>query len=176
MQVKAIKELYSARDIAEQVTALAEKLNADYAGQDVLMLCVLKGAFMFFSDLLKHIEFSPQIDFIRLSSYGERDVSSGQVSIRAEGDCKLDGRNAIVVEDIVDSGRTLDFLQKRLLAQGVKTLRIAALIDKRERREVDVAVDYACFTMSSGFVVGYGLDYAEHFRELPALYTAELEA
>lgn len=175
MRIKALKELYSEREIDATVRRLAAMINADYAGREVLILCVLKGAFMFFSDLLKHLDFGPKIDFLRVSSYGDGQSSSGEVKLELGQEHCLKGRDILVVEDIVDSGRSMDVLKKRLLALDVKTLRIAALVDKLERREVDVTVDYAGFSVPSGFIVGYGLDYAERFRELPALYTVEFE-
>lgn len=176
MRVKALKEVYGTREIDARIRALAAEINADYTGNDaVVLLCVLKGAFMFFSDLIKHLDFSPQIDFIQLSSYGDGDASSGVVRGGLSTGLSLSGKDVLVVEDIVDSGRSMHFLQGLLLEQGVNTLRIAALVDKLERREVDVAVNYAGFSVPSGFLVGYGLDYAERFRELPALYVVELD-
>lgn len=175
MRIKSLKELYNSRNIEDRVSALAARINADYVGQDVVAICILKGAFMFFSDLMKHLDFSPQIEFIRLASYGEGEMSSGEVKLCFGGEINLQNKNVLIVEDIVDSGRSMDFLSKSLQDRNVKTLRIAALVDKFERREVAVNVDYAGFTVASGFVVGYGLDYAERFRELPALYILELE-
>lgn len=175
MRVKALKELYSAEEIDDKVRQLADRINADYAGRDVLVICVLKGAFMFFTDLLRHFTFSPQIDFLRMSSYGDGAISSGAVKLELGKHVDMRGKEILIVEDIVDSGRSMDLLKKHLLALNVQTLRIAALVDKLERREVNIEVDYAGFTVSSGFVVGYGLDYAERYRELPALYTAELD-
>lgn len=175
MRIKSLTEVYSAADIDERVRALAHSINADYAGRDVVAVCTLKGAFMFFSDLLKRLDFSPRVEFIRLASYGAGDTSSGEVRFSFGGDLELEGKDVLIVEDIVDSGRSMDALRKHLLRRNVKTLRIAALVDKLERRELAVDVDYAGFVLSDGFLVGYGLDYAERFRQLPALYVLELE-
>ena len=176
MRIQSLVPVYGAEEIDERVRLLAAKINADYAGKDdVVALCVLKGACLFFADLVRQFDFGPQIDFLRLSSYGSDDVSSGTVAMEFSGAGALRGKHVLVVEDIVDSGRSMAFLKKYLLGQDVKTLRIVSLIDKSERREVDIAVDYVGFSVSAGFLVGYGLDYAERFRELPALYTLKFE-
>ena len=176
IRIQSLVPVYGAAEIDERITLLAAKINADYAGKDdVVALCVLKGACLFFADLVRRLDFGPQIDFLRLSSYGSGDVSSGTVAIEFSGAGNLQGKHVLVVEDIVDSGRSMAFLKDYLQGQGVKTLRIVSLIDKSERREVDIAVDYVGFSVPAGFLVGYGLDYAERFRELPALYTLELE-
>ena len=175
MRVKALKELFSKELIQERVECIARRLNADYAGQDVVFVCVLKGAFMFFSDLVKHLDFHPEIDFVRLSSYGEGDASSGTVEFSKDVDVPLAGKHVVIVEDIVDTGNSMRFLRERFLERDVKSLRIVALVDKVERRSGPVQVDYSGFFLSSGFIVGYGLDYAEQYRELPSVYTVELE-
>jgi len=116
-----------------------------------------------------------EIDFVRLASYGNGDTSSGTVSFLKDIELSLQGKDVIVVEDIVDSGLTMEFLVRRLEARGVNSLRIVALIDKLEHRKCPVTVDFSGFTLTGGFVVGYGLDYAERFRELPAVYSLEFE-
>lgn len=175
MQAKALHELFSQDQVRERISDIARKLNQDYAGTQTVMVCVLKGAFMFFSDLLKEITFSPEIDFVRLSSYGKSDTSSGEVVITKDIETSVSGKDVLAVEDVVDSGLSMLFLQKHLLSKGAKTLRIIALVDKVERRKTDIDVAYAGFSLQDGFIVGYGLDYAERFRELPAIYTVEFE-
>jgi hypoxanthine phosphoribosyltransferase len=170
MRKDKLKELYSAEEIAQRVGDIADRINRDYAGGSLVMICVLKGAFMFFSDLIRRVTVGPVLDFVRLASYGDNDVSSGTVHFSKDVEISVLGKDVLVVEDVVDSGITMDFLLRQLRARGANSLRIAALVDKFERREVEVHVDYAGFTLSSGFIVGYGLDHAERFRELPAVY------
>ena len=175
MRIKELVPLFTAEQIDRRVRELAGQINELYAGRRLVLVCVLKGAFMFFSDLAKHVTVSPEIDFVRLASYGRSDASSGSVSFSKDVELSLVGKDVLLVEDIVDSGRTMDFLLRQMKARGAASLRVAALVDKTERREVDVHVDFACFSVPSGFIVGYGLDYAERCRELPAVYTAVIE-
>ena len=175
MRVKALTPLITVEQIEQRVRELADQINAFYAGRPLVLVCVLKGAFMFFSDLLKHVTVGPEIDFVRLASYGRNAVSSGVISFSKDVEISLEGKDVVLVEDIVDSGRTMDFLMRQMRARGASSLRLAALVDKLERREVDVQVDFAGFSLSSGFIVGYGLDYAERYRELPAIYTVVME-
>ena len=175
MRVKRLQELYAASVIEERVREIAGEVNCLYAGKPLVMICVLKGAFMFFSNLVKHITIGTEIDFVRLASYGKGDSSSGTVRFLKDAELSLRGKDVVIVEDIVDSGLTMEFLVRQLEARGANSLRIAALIDKLERRERPVTVDFSGFTLSGGFIVGYGLDYAERFRELPAVYTLEFE-
>jgi hypoxanthine phosphoribosyltransferase len=130
---------------------------------------------MFFSDLLKHVTVGPEIDFVRLASYGRNDTSCGTIHFSKDVELSLAGKDVVVVEDIVDSGRTMDFLLRTMKARDARSLRVAALVDKTERREMDVPIDFVGFSISSGFIVGYGLDYAERYRELPAIYTVSME-
>ena len=175
MRIKELVPLFTAEQIDRRVRELAGQINELYAGRELALVCVLKGAFMFFSDLLKHVTVAPEIDFVRLASYGRSAASSGAVSFSKDLELSLMGKDVVLVEDIIDSGRTMDFLLRQMQARGANSLRVAALVDKAERREVDVRVDFVGFPLSSGFVVGYGLDYAERCRELPALYTAIME-
>lgn len=174
MQVKRLNQLFSAGEIEERVRDIAARINNEYSGEALVLICVLKGAFMFFSDLVKHITVAPELDFVRVASYGNSDASAGTISFSKDVETPLADKHVVLVEDIVDTGHSMHFLLHQLAPRGAKSLRIAALIDKYERREVDVKVDFAGFSLTSGFVVGYGLDYAERYRELPALYTAEL--
>ena len=175
MRIKGLTELYSAAAIEGRVREIADRINTIYAGKPLVMICVLKGAFMFFSDLLKHVTVGAEIDFVRLASYGTGDSSTGTVSFTKDVEIALAGKDVVIVEDVVDSGLTMEFLVRQLEARNVNSLRIAALIDKVERRERAVRVNFSGFTLSGGFIVGYGLDYAERFRELPAVYTLEFE-
>ena len=169
MRSNGISVLYSAREIEGRIREMAAEINAMYAGKPLVLLCVLKGAFMFFSDLAKRITVHPEIDFIRLSSYGNCDSSSGVISFTKDIEITIVNKHVLVVEDIVDTGATMDFLCRQLKARGVASLRIAALMDKKERRAFPVKVDFVGFKVPCGFVVGYGLDYAERYRELPEL-------
>ena len=175
MKVKALNILYTADEIEQRVREIARQVNALYVGKPLVMICILKGAFMFFSDLVKHITVEPEIDFVRVASYGCGTSSSRTISFSKDVEISLEGKDVLLVEDVVDSGHTMDFLVRQMQARGAKSLRIAALVDKKERREVDVTVDFAGFVLSSGFILGYGLDYAERYRELPAIYVAEVE-
>lgn len=174
MNITSLTEIYSSEEIAARVKCLAEKINKDYDGKDLVVICVLKGAFMFCSDLVKELTVRPQIDFIRLTSYGNTADSSGNVELTKDVELPLAGRHVLIVEDVVDTGYSMAFLQAELHKRGVKSLRLAALIDKLERRKTDVTVDYAGFSLREGFIVGYGLDYAERFRELPSIFVASL--
>lgn len=162
--------LYDSDSIARRVRELAAEIDALYAAEPLVMICVLKGAFMFFSDLVKNLTISPELDFVRLASYGNGTTSSRNVSLTKDVETSLTGKHVLVVEDIVDSGHTMDFLLKQLAARGPRSLRLAALLDKKERRELPVLAHFVGFALPAGFIVGYGLDYAERFRALPALY------
>ncbi|MDL2280030.1 hypoxanthine phosphoribosyltransferase [Desulfovibrio sp. OttesenSCG-928-G11] len=175
MSEARLTELYSAAQIAARVRELAERINRDYAGKNLVVLCILKGAVIFFADLLRHLDNRPEVDFLRVSSYGNADASSGSVQLIKDAEISLKGRDVLLVEDIVDSGLTMSFLVRELQKREVNSLRIAALIDKFERRKVDLLVDYPGFTLNKGFLVGYGLDFAEKYRELPAVYELHYE-
>ena len=174
-KIKALNLLYSPEAIQDRVRDMANEINALYEGEPLVIICVLKGAFMFFSDLLKHITVRPEIDFVRVASYGAGTASSRTISFSKDVEISLDGKHVLLVEDVVDSGHTMNFLFRQLAARGAKSLRLASLVDKRERREADVTVDFPGFVLNDGFILGYGLDYAERYRELPAVYVAELE-
>ena len=165
-----VRVLYSEEALKERIRDLAAAINVEYADKPLVMICVLKGAFMFFSDLVKHVTVRPELDFVRLASYAGGTSSTHAISFTKDVEISLEGKHVLIVEDVVDTGHTMRFLMNQMAARGALSLRLASLVDKRERREVDVAVDFAGFTLSKGFIVGYGLDYAEHFRELPAIY------
>ena len=162
--------LLSAQDIQQRVRELAEEIQRDYADDAQLhLVSVLKGGFIFLGDLVRAMQRPVTIDFMAVSSYAKGTTSSGEVRVLKDLDTGLDGRNVIIVEDIVDTGLTLQYLQEILQARGPKSLKTACLLSKPSRRAVDVKVDYIGFTIEDRFVVGYGLDYAEQYRNLPYL-------
>jgi hypoxanthine phosphoribosyltransferase len=171
MEEASLELLYSPERIRRRIDELAERINNDYKGKDVLAVCVLKGAFMFFAELMKRFSFSPLIDFVRLSSYGKEVDTSGNIQLAFDLQADVRDRHVLIIEDIVDTGLTMAFLRRHLEEKGAKTLRIAALIDKVERRRTAVQVDYVGFSLAEGFIVGFGLDYAERYRELNGIYT-----
>jgi hypoxanthine phosphoribosyltransferase len=158
--------LLSAEQIQKRVAELAADIRRDCSG-DVHLVAVLKGAFMFLADLVRQIPGPVTLDFMAVSSYAKGKTTSGEVRLLKDLDTALDGRNVIIVEDIVDTGLTLTYLQDILRARNPRTLKTACLLSKPSRRQVDVAVEYVGFAIEDRFVVGYGLDYAEHFRNLP---------
>ncbi len=165
-----LQTLFTQEDIARQVSRLAGEINRDYAGKKLVVVCVLKGGFMFFSDLVKKLDLGPELDFVRVSSYGSGTESLRTVNLVKDIEISVDGKDVLLVEDVVDTGHTLRFLIEHMEARGAKSVRIASMVDKHERREAQVDVDYAGFHVPDGFIVGYGLDYAEKGRELPAIY------
>jgi hypoxanthine phosphoribosyltransferase len=154
--------------IAVRVAELAAQIRADYAStRDLHMVCVLKGAFVFFSDLIRQLDRHASLDFIVVSSYHKATRSSGEVRLIKDLDTGIEGRDVMIVEDIVDTGLTLTYLQDILRARGPKSVRTASLLSKPSRRQIDVPVEYVGFTIEDRFVIGYGLDYAEKYRNLP---------
>jgi hypoxanthine phosphoribosyltransferase len=158
--------LLSEQQIQKRVAELAAEIRRD-CPDDVHLVAVLKGAFMFLSDLVRQMSGRVTLDFMAVSSYAKAKTSSGEVRMLKDLDSALDGRNVIIVEDIVDTGLTLTYLQDILRARNPRSLRTACLLSKPSRRQVDVAVEYIGFTIEDRFVVGYGLDYAEQYRNLP---------
>lgn len=166
--------LISKADIHTRIESLAAEIERDYpAGEGVHLVAVLKGGFMFMADLVRAMSDRVTMDFMAVSSYGKGTTSSGQVRVLKDLDSNVEGRHVILVEDIVDTGLTLHYLQDLLRARAPKTLKTACLLSKPSRRKVDVTVDYIGFTIEDHFVVGYGLDYAEKYRNLP--YIAVLQ-
>ena len=158
--------LISADDIQQRVRSLAEEIRRDHPN-GVHLVCVLKGAFMFLADLARDLQGDATLDFMAVSSYGTSTKSSGQVQILKDLDAGIEGREVVIVEDIVDTGLTLTYLQDILRARSPRSLRTACLLSKPSRRTVDVRVEYVGFTIEDKFVVGYGLDHAEKYRNLP---------
>lgn len=159
--------LISREQIAEAVARLGQEITRDFAGETVVLVGVLKGACLFLSDLARQIELDATFDFIAVRSYGTRKESAGEVQLIKDVTTPLEGKNVILVEDILDTGLTFTFLRKLLLARKPRTLKFAALLDKPSRRQMPVEADYTGFKIPDKFVVGYGLDYAERFRNLP---------
>lgn len=165
---KDIKEvLFTPAQLDEKITELGHQITKDYRGKDLLMIGVLKGANVFMSDLMRKIETSVKIDFIAVSSYGLSTQSSGVVRIIKDLDYSIEGKDVLVVEDIIDTGLTLHYLYDNLLSRKPSSLKICTLLDKPERRRVDIPVDYKGFDIPDEFIVGYGIDYAEQYRNLP---------
>lgn len=160
--------LFTQDEIEKRVSELARLIDASYGCEPLVAVCVLKGAFMFFSDLTRRLS-NPnlELDFVRLSSYGKSQNSSGRVIFNKDTEVDIKGKHALIVEDIVDSGRSMRFLCDQFKARKPLSVAIASLVDKRERRESDVKVDFSGFTVDKGFLVGYGMDYAEKYRALP---------
>ena len=150
-----------------RIAALGEEISSDYQGRDLLLVGVLKGAVFFMADLMRRITVPCEIDFMAISSYGAATDSSGVVRILKDLDINIEGRHVLVVEDIIDSGLTLSYLVRNLEAREPATLEICALLTKPERREIDVDVRYTGFEIPNRFVIGYGLDFAERYRNLP---------
>ena len=160
--------LIEAAQIRARIGELAEQIEADYpAGEEIHLVCVLKGGFMFMADLVRGMSARVTLDFIAVSSYATSTRSSGEVRLLKDLDSGLEGRHVIIIEDIVDTGLTLTYLQDILRARAPRSLRTACLLSKPSRCVVDVTVDYVGFTIEDRFVVGYGLDYAEKYRNLP---------
>lgn len=159
--------LLTTEQIAERVQAIGAQITRESTGEDLLVISVLKGAFVFTADLIRSIDLPCQIEFVSVSSYGSGTESAGKITVRQDLSIPIKGRHVLVVEDIVDTGTTLAFLRERLLDQSPASLRIATLLDKPSRRKTDVPVDYVGFAIPDEFVVGYGIDWAERFRSLP---------
>lgn len=164
------ERLYSQREIQKRVKELARTISEDYRKEDLILIGVLKGAFVFLSDLARNLSIPVKLDFVRLASYGSQSQSQGEIRLTKSIEIPIKDKHVLVVEDIVDSGLTLKFLLEFLKKENPQSVRICALIDKSERREVAVPVDYIGFSIPKGFIVGYGLDFDEQYRHLPGLY------
>ncbi len=166
-KVEELEVFLTEEQIQKRVAELGAQISRDYEGQDLHLVAVLKGSVVFLADLMRHITIPHSIDFMATSSYGATTESTGIVRILKDLDMPITERNVLIVEDIVDTGYTLDYLRRILLERAPASLKIVCLLDKRERREVDVPIDYVGFEIPNAFVVGYGLDYAELYRNLP---------
>lgn len=172
---ESIRVLLPEEELAGRIAELGEQISKDYEGETVFLVCVLKGAAFFACELAKRITVPVIIDFMATSSYGSGTVSSGVVKIKKDLDLDPAGQNVIIVEDIIDSGNTLNFLGQLFKERGAKSVRMVTMLDKPDRREVDVHVDYTGFTIPDQFVVGYGLDYDQKYRNLPYIGVVELD-
>lgn len=160
----------SKEEIHQKVVSVARRISVDYQNEHLLLIAILKGAFVFLSDLARELTIPVEIDFIQLSSYGCSDTSFGEIAFRSNLSSDIKGKNVLIVEDIIDTGLTVSRLVKHLDALEPKSIKVCALIDKYERRKIEFEADYVCHMAKSGFLVGYGLDYAEQYRNLPAIY------
>lgn len=167
------KPLIPQREIEKRVRELGTKITADYDGKELLMICLLKGAYTFFADLARNIQLPVMVDFMMISSYGAGTTSSGSVKIIQDLSSPIKGKDVLIVEDIVDSGLTLSYLYKTLKAKKPRSLKVCVLLDKVERRKHNIPIDYIGFSIPNKFIIGYGLDYQDKYRNLP--YIAVLD-
>lgn len=167
------KPIVTAHAIKQRIKEVGKQISIDYSGRDLVLIGVLKGAYMFLADLSREITVPVYMDFIMVSSYGMKSKSRGRVERLMDITENLEGRDVIIVEDIVDSGMTISYLKKELMTRKPNSLKVCTLLDKYGRRKKKVDIDYTCFTIEDKFVVGYGLDYQNRYRNLP--YIAALE-
>jgi len=167
--------LFSRQEIQGRVKKLAEGISQDYAGRELIMIGILKGAFIFMADLIREINIPCTIDFARLASYGTSSDSSGKVVMTKDIETFIQGRDVLIVEDILDTGLTLQYFVEWLRERSPASMKICVLLDKRKRRKVNLEADYVGFTIDDGFVVGYGLDFNEKFRFSPDIYIIQQE-
>ena len=165
-----LSERISSMELSRCVELLAERINRDYEGKNLVLIGILNGAFIFMADLARRLDMPVKVDFVRLASYGNQAQTSGNVRITKDVELPLQGSHVLIVEDIVDSGITLRWLLDHISNLCPESVKICALIDKLERREVEVPLDYVGIKVDSGFLVGYGLDFSENHRNLPAIY------
>ena len=170
-----IRVLLTEEEVDKRIQEIGEQISKDYAGKQVQLVCVLKGGSFFMCELAKRITVPVSLDFMSVSSYGDDTKSSGVVKIVKDLDQPLEGKDVLIVEDIIDSGRTLSYLLRILKGRHPASIKLCTLLDKPERRVTDVKVDYCCFNIPDEFVVGYGLDYAQKYRNLPYIGVVELE-
>lgn len=168
-----VRELISEAEVEAKIAELGAKISEDYAGESVFLLCILKGGVFFTTELAKRITVPVSLDFMSVSSYGAETESSGVVRIIKDLDTPIEGKNVLVVEDIIDTGRTLAYLLDNLKHRNPKSLKLCALLDKPERRVSEVEVDYKGFQIPDEFVVGYGMDYDQKYRNLPYIGVVE---
>lgn len=162
-------------ELERQLDELAGRINRDYEGKCLLIIGILKGAFMFLADLVRRLSIPVEVDFVRLKSYGSSTQTSGVIQITKDVEMEIRGRDVLVVEDIVDTGTTLAWYLDHLKNLEPASVKICTLVDKHERREVEVPVDYVCVRLEKGFLVGYGLDFSEKHRNLPGIYEVEFD-
>ena len=170
MEGYRLHPLLSRKQIAFLVKNLADQISRDYAERELVLVCILKGAFMFLADLIRHLRVPAQVDFVRLASYGSGTKTSGRVEITKDIEISIEGKDVLIVEDIIDSGRSVQFLKERLALSSPRSVKVVALLDKKARREVPMEVDYIGREVDNLFVVGYGIDFNESYRNLPEIY------
>ncbi len=166
--------VFTKDQIQKMVAVVARRISHDYKGRTLVLVGVLNGAFMFLADLVRELSIPAQIDFVRVASYGAGTASSGKINLTKDLELDIQNKDVLVIEDIVDTGLTLSCLIDHLKSFGPRSVRVCALLDKRERRERAVPVDYTCQVVKKGFLVGYGLDYAEDYRSLQEIYHLKL--
>lgn len=172
---ESVSVLISEEEVSKKVRELAEMINRDYAGKEIRLICILKGGAFFMTELAKRITIPVTLDFMSVSSYGNGTSSSGNVKIVKDLDESVDGKDVLVVEDIVDSGRTLSYIIQLIKDRKAASVKLCTLLDKPERREIEVHVDYTGFVIPNAFVVGCGLDYQQRYRNLPYVGVIEFE-
>lgn len=168
-----ISVLLPEEEVRERIEAMGKQISKDYEGRQVHLICILKGGAFFMCELAKRITVPVSLDFMSVSSYGDKMSSSGVVRIAKDLDESIEGKDVLIVEDIIDTGRTLYYLMDVLRKRNPKSLHLCTLLDKPERREIDVKVDYVGFEIPDKFIVGYGLDYAQKYRNLPYIGVVE---
>ena len=169
MERYQLHPLLSQEQIASIVTDLADRISEDYQHKELVLVCVLKGAFMFLSDLIRRLRIPVHVDFVRLTSYGSGTKSSGRVEITKDIEISIEGKEVLIIEDIIDSGRTVQFLKDRLALSSPNSVKVCTLLDKKARREIKMEADYVGKEIGNVFVVGYGIDFDEAYRNLPEI-------
>jgi hypoxanthine phosphoribosyltransferase len=170
MEDYRLNPLFSKERIASIVQGLADQISRDYSGRELVLVCILKGAFMFLADLVRYLKIPVKIDFVRLASYGSGMKSSGNIEITKDIELPIEGKDVIIVEDIIDSGYTLQFLKDRIALSAPRSVKVCALLDKKARREVAMEADYLGIDVDDVFIVGYGIDFNENYRYLPEIH------
>lgn len=168
--MEKIIQIFSPEEINASIRNIAKQISEDYKGKDLILVGVLKGAFIFLADLIRELSIPCRVDFIRAASYGQSRESSGHVRILSDVELDLNNTHVILVEDIIDTGITLSRLVEHIKNRGASSVKICALLDKYERRMENIVADYVCHKIHEGFIVGYGMDSAESYRGLPAIY------
>ncbi|MCK8602706.1 hypoxanthine phosphoribosyltransferase [Desulfoferrobacter suflitae] len=168
-----LTQLISPDELRRHLDEMAERINKDYEGKSLVLIGILKGSFIFLADLARRLTVPVEIDFVRLASYGTKTETSGQIEITKDIELAVEGRDVLLVEDIIDTGTTVAWYLEKMQGRSPASIKICALIDKYERRSKEVPIDYVCIPLEKGFVVGYGLDFSERHRNLPGIYEVQ---